>query len=131
MIKGSDGLWTGTSTAGFLPGAWRYHFRVDGMDVPDPRNVLSSPFQYGTESLLVVPGDISQTRSVPHGAVAGIYSNCSGGAGDRPILRDNAIACIARFKQAGVHLETEETADGHEWKNWRLYLSQVVPILFR
>ena len=45
--------------------------------------------------------------------------------------RDNALACIARFKQAGVRLETEETADGHEWKNWRPYLSQVAPILFR
>ncbi len=68
--KDPDGLWTGTSTAPFLPGAWRYHFRVDGMDVPDPRNVLSSPYRHGTESLLVTPGDFSETRSVPHGAVA-------------------------------------------------------------
>ena len=304
MTKGPDGLWTGTSTAGFLPGAWRYHFRVDGMDVPDPRNVLSSPFQRGTESLLVTPGDISETRPVPHGAVARIdykastfagapremyiytppgYEKGAGtypvfyllhgggetdsswstvgrtgdildnliaankaqpmiivmpagwtpsgpqvmtadatrdpfnneliqdiipfvdshyrtqadpehralgglsmggiqtlniglhnlgtfrslvvmssgwfpadrdtffsgpdaaripqynaqlklfwwGWGQTDIARDNALACIARFKQAGVHLETEETPDDHEWKNWRLYLSQVAPILFR
>ncbi len=304
MTKDNDGLWTGTSTASFLPGAWRYHFRVDGMDVPDPRNVLSSPYQRGIESLLVTPGDLSETRAVPHGAVARIDYNASalGGAGremyiytppgyekdtslypvfyllhgggetdsswstvgrtgdildnliaagkanpmiivmpsgwtpagpqvmtadatkdpfnneliqdiipfvdahyrtradsehralgglsmggiqtlniglhnlgtfrslvvmssgwfpaDRDaffsgpdaarmpqynaqlklfwwgwgqtdIARNNAIACTARFKQAGVHLETEETADGHEWKNWRLYLSQVAPILFR
>src|SRR5579875_3111298 len=26
MTKGPDGLWTGTSIAAFLPGAWRYHF---------------------------------------------------------------------------------------------------------
>ncbi len=304
MTKGPDGLWTGTSTAAFLPGAWRYHFRVDGMDVPDPRNVLSSPYQHGNESLLVTPGGFSQTRSVPHGAVARIDYNAStlGGAaremyiytppgyekgaraypvfyllhgggetdsswstvgrtgdildnllaagkaqpmiivmpagwtpsgpqvmtadatkdpfnnelvqdiipfvdshyrtladsehralgglsmggiqtlniglhnlgtfsslivmssgwfpadrdaffngpdaariaqynaklklfwwgwGQTDIARDNALACIARFQKAGVHLETEETADGHEWKNWRLYLSQVAPILFR
>ena len=304
MTKGSDGLWTGTSNAAFLPGAWRYHFNVDGMDVPDPRNVLSSPFQRGTESLLVAPGDFSETRAVPHGAVARVSYNASAfagaaremyiytppgyekgnsaypvfylihgggetdsswstvgragdildnliaegkmqpmvlvmpagwtpagpqvmtadatkdpferelmqdilplvesryriladpehralgglsmggiqtlniglhhlgtfrsliimssgwfaadrdaffngpdaaripqynaqlklfwwGWGETDIARDNALACIARFRQAGVHLETEETADGHEWKNWRLYLSQVAPLLFR
>ena len=304
MSKGVDGVWTGTSIASFLPGAWRYHFRVDGMDVPDPRNVLSSPYQHGIESLLVTPGDFSETRSVPHGAVARVNYNASafGGAaremyvytppgyekgagsysvfyllhgggetdsswstvgrtgdvldnlisegkaqpmiivmpagwtpsgpqvmtadatkdpfdlelirdiipfvdshyrtradpdhralgglsmggiqtlniglhhlgtfrslvvmssgwfpadrdaffsssdasrisqynaqlklfwwgwGKTDIARDNALACIARFKDAGVKLETEETADGHEWKNWRLYLSQVAPLLFR
>jgi enterochelin esterase-like enzyme len=304
MTKDAEGLWIGTSEAAFLPGAWRYHFRVDGMDVPDPRNVLSSPFQRGTESLLVIPGDFSETRFAPHGAVARVAYNAStfpgatremyiytppgyekgtgaypvfylihgggetdsswstvGRAGDildnliaagkaqpmiiampagwtpsgpqvmtadatrdpfnnelihdivpyvdahyrtladpehralgglsmggiqtlniglhnlgifrslvvmssgwfpadrdaffsgpeaaripeynaqlklfwwgwgqTDIARDNALACIARFKQAGVRLETEETADGHEWKNWRLYLSQVAPILFR
>lgn len=304
MTKGSDGTWSGTSTVAFLPGAWRYHFRVDGMDVPDPRNVLSSPFQHGTESLLVTPGDISETRSVQHGAVARVDYNAStfagaaremyiytppgyekgtasypvfylihgggetdsswstvGRAGDildnlialgkaqpmiivmpsgwtplgpqvmtadatkdpfnnelihdiipfvdshyrtradpdhralgglsmggiqtlniglhnlgifrslvvmssgwfpadrdaffngpdaaripkynaqlklfwwgwgkTDIARANALACVARFQKAGVHLETEETPDGHEWKNWRLYLSQVAPILFR
>ena len=39
------------------------------------------------------------------------------GWGQTDIARDNALACIARFKQSGVRLETEETADGHEWKN--------------
>jgi enterochelin esterase family protein len=53
------------------------------------------------------------------------------GWGQTDIARENAVACIARFKQAGVHLETEETTDGHEWKNWRLYLSEVAPLLFR
>ncbi|MBW4039568.1 MAG: esterase [Acidobacteria bacterium] len=304
MNKGSDGVWTGTSTSSFLPGAWRYHFRVDSMDVPDPRNVRSSPLQNGMERLLIVPGDFSETRSVPHGAVARVVYNAStfkgaaremyiytppgyekgegtfpvfyllhgggetdsswstvGRAGDildnliaagkaKPMIivmpsgwtptgpqvmtgdatkdpfnnelihdiipfvdthyrthadaenralgglsmggiqtlniglhnlgtfrwlvvmssgwfpadrkaffsgpdaaripqynselklfwwgwgqtdiaRDNAIACVARFKADGVHLETEETPDGHEWKNWRLYLYQVAPILFR
>jgi enterochelin esterase-like enzyme len=304
MTKGPDGLWTGTSITPFLPGAWRYHFRVDDMDVPDPRNVLSSPFQHGMESLLVTPGDFSETRTVPHGAVARVDYNAStvagaaremyiytppgyekgtraypvfyllhgggetdsswstvGRAGDildnliaagkaqpmiivmpsgwtpsgpqvmtadatkdpfnneliqdilpfveshyrtqadpehralgglsmggiqtlniglhnlgmfrslvvmssgwfpadrdafftgsdaariphinsrltlfwwgwgqTDIARDNALACIARLKKAGVQLETDETPDGHEWKNWRLYLSQVAPLLFQ
>ncbi len=51
------------------------------MDVPDPRNVLTSPLQHGTESLLVTPGDFSETRSVPHGAVARIDYNASTFAG--------------------------------------------------
>ena len=53
------------------------------------------------------------------------------GWGQTDIARDNALACIARLKKAGVQLETDETPDGHEWKNWRLYLSQVAPLLFQ
>ncbi|MBW4040482.1 MAG: hypothetical protein HIU91_16835 [Acidobacteria bacterium] len=77
MVKGADGLRTGASTAAGLPGARRYHFRVDGMDVPDPCNVRVSRFRRGTESLLVTRGDISHTRPVPHVAVARVGYNAS------------------------------------------------------
>lgn len=70
MTKGSDGVWSGTSTLPMKPGAWRYHFVVDGMTVLDSRNVNTSPFQAQIESLLIVPGDFSETRDVPHGAVS-------------------------------------------------------------
>ena len=70
MTKGADGVWTGTSELPMKPGAWRYHFVVDGMTVVDSRNVLTSPYQAQMESLLVTPGDFSSTRDVPHGDVA-------------------------------------------------------------
>ena len=43
MQKGSDGVWSGTSALPMKPGAWRYHFVVDGMTVVDSRNVNTSP----------------------------------------------------------------------------------------
>jgi enterochelin esterase-like enzyme len=70
MVKGADGVWSGTSALPMKPGAWRYHFVVDGMTVVDSRNVNTSPFQAQMESLLIVPGDFSETRDVPHGAVS-------------------------------------------------------------
>ena len=70
MTKGADGIWTGTSLLPLKAGAWRYHFQVDGMSVVDSRNVNTSPYQAQIERLLVVPGDFSDTRIVPHGDVA-------------------------------------------------------------
>ena len=65
MAKGADGVWSGTSALPMKPGAWRYHFVVDGMSVVDSRNVNTSPYQRQMESLLIVPGDFSETRDVP------------------------------------------------------------------
>ena len=73
MVKGSDGVWSGTSTLPMKPGAWRYHFVVDGMTVVDSRNVNTSPYQAQMESLLIIPGDFSETRPVPHGAVLRVH----------------------------------------------------------
>lgn len=70
MVKDESGVWTGTSVAPIRAGAWRYHFNVDGMSVVDSRNVNVSPYQASEESLLVVPGDFSETRDVPHGSVS-------------------------------------------------------------
>jgi enterochelin esterase-like enzyme len=70
MSKAPDGTWTGTSALPMKPGAWRYHFVVDGMTVIDPANLRTSPYQTHIESLLVIPGDFSETRNVPHGAVS-------------------------------------------------------------
>ncbi len=73
MTKGPDGVWSGTSALPMKPGAWRYHFVVDGMTVVDSSNVNTSPFQAQMESLLIVPGDFSETRNVPHGAVSRVH----------------------------------------------------------
>ena len=53
------------------------------------------------------------------------------GWGATDIARPNAILVTDRMKSLGVHMETEETPGGHEWMNWRLYLYQVSPKLFR
>lgn len=73
MEKGPDGVWSGTSALPMKPGAWRYHFVVDGMTVVDSRNVNTSPYQAQMESLLIIPGDFSETRPVPHGSVLRVH----------------------------------------------------------
>ncbi len=70
MAKGADGVWTGTTVRRVKPGAWRYTFNVDGATVVDSRNVDVTTSQTQVQSVLYVPGDFSETRDVPHGAVA-------------------------------------------------------------
>ncbi|MEO8076257.1 MAG: alpha/beta hydrolase-fold protein [Acidobacteriota bacterium] len=70
MVKRDNGVWEGTTPRAVKPGAWRYIFNVDGVTTVDSRNVLVSPNQTQVQSLLVVPGDFSETRDVRHGAVS-------------------------------------------------------------
>jgi len=69
MVKGPDGVWTGTTTEPIRPGAYRYFFVVDGVVTLDPRNTEMSPQHASQNSMLVVPGDFSEHRKVPHGSV--------------------------------------------------------------
>jgi enterochelin esterase-like enzyme len=69
MTKGENGVWAGTTVRAVKAGAWRYTFNVDGVTTVDSRNVRVSPSQTQVQSLLVVPGDFSETHDVPHGTV--------------------------------------------------------------
>ncbi len=70
MTKGSNDVWEGTCGP-IAPGAYRYHFNVDGVAVIDPRNPTTSESNENTWSLVYVPGaDFMDTKEVPHGAVA-------------------------------------------------------------
>lgn len=72
MAKGTNGIWEIT-VEGVKPGAYRYTFNVDGVPVVDPRNPATSESNMNTWSLVYVPGsDTSDTRDVPHGAVASL-----------------------------------------------------------
>ena len=53
------------------------------------------------------------------------------GWGATDIARPNSLLVTDHFKSLGVHMETMETSDGHEWKNWRIYLHEVAPKLFQ
>jgi enterochelin esterase-like enzyme len=73
MAEGENGVWTGTTVRAVKPGAWRYTYNVDGAPTVDIRNTRTSPNHTQVQSLLVVPGDFSETRDVPHGAVASVH----------------------------------------------------------
>jgi len=53
------------------------------------------------------------------------------GWGQTDIARENGLKVIEQFKKEGVKIETMETPGGHEWANWRIYLHEVAPKLFR
>ena len=99
MTKGPDGVWSGTSALPMKPGAWRYHFMVDGMTVVDTSNVNTSPYQTRIESLLIVPGDFSETRDVPHGAVSKVRYAAS--------TFDNAIREMVVYTPPGYEKGTQ------------------------
>jgi enterochelin esterase family protein len=72
MKKGEGGVWE-AAVGPVPPGAYRYHFNIDGVAVIDPRNPSTSESNNNTWSLVYVPGsDISDTKNVPHGAVAAV-----------------------------------------------------------
>ena len=82
LEKGPNGIWTGTTAAPVRPGAYRYAFSVDGVRAVDQSNMRTSPSQGQVQSLLVVPGDFSEERPVPHGALSEIaYEPASYGPG--------------------------------------------------
>jgi len=53
------------------------------------------------------------------------------GYGETDIARTNAEAALKMFDRHGLKVTSEMTPGGHEWANWRLYLSQTAPLLFR
>ncbi len=70
MAKAETGVWEVT-LGPVPPGAYRYHFSVDGLAVVDPRNPSTSESNANVWSLVYVPGsEFSDLADVPHGAVA-------------------------------------------------------------
>lgn len=70
MVKRDNGVWD-VAVGPLVPGAYRYHFVVDGVAVMDPRNPATSESNANSWSLLVVPGSpMMDTRDVPHGSVS-------------------------------------------------------------
>jgi len=73
LTRGSNDVWEVT-IGPVEPGAYRYHFTVDGVAVVDPRNPVTSQSNENTWSLVHVPGaEFMDTREVPHGAVAQVH----------------------------------------------------------
>ena len=52
-------------------------------------------------------------------------------AGVDDIARDNHRALVALLKQYGIANTYRETPGGHTWINWRDYLAELTPLLFR
>lgn len=80
MTKGEKGVWEIT-IGPIEPGAYRYNFNVNGVPVIDPRNPQVSESNNNVWSLVHVPGSAhSDTKNVPHGAVAAVtyYSTALG-----------------------------------------------------
>jgi enterochelin esterase-like enzyme len=69
-VRGENGVWEVT-VGPLVPGAYRYHFVVDKVRVLDPRNPATSESNMDAWSIVYVPGsEYTDTRNVPHGAVA-------------------------------------------------------------
>jgi enterochelin esterase-like enzyme len=51
--------------------------------------------------------------------------------GKTDIARNNSLAMIEMLRSHGVKLQSEETPGGHTMENWRRYLGEFAPLLFR
>ena len=70
MTKGENGVWEVT-VGPVEPGAYRYTFTVNGVQVLDPQNTSTSESNATVHSLVYVPGaEFMDANKVPHGAVA-------------------------------------------------------------
>lgn len=70
MTKADNGVWS-TTIGPLEPGAYRYNFVVDNIQVIDPKNPATSESNGNTWSLFYLPGsNFMDLRDVPHGAVS-------------------------------------------------------------
>ncbi len=71
--KDENGVWEAV-IGPINPGAYRYRFMVDDVEVIDPRNPSISESNGNAWSLVYIPGaEFMDARKVPHGAVAAVY----------------------------------------------------------
>jgi enterochelin esterase-like enzyme len=52
-------------------------------------------------------------------------------AGDTDVALANAEACRDILKNDGIKYLWQQSTLGHEWANWRRYLAQTLPLMFR
>lgn len=53
------------------------------------------------------------------------------GIGDKDFLYLTNVDFRHRLDQGGYPYTYYETSGGHMWKNWRIYLSEFLPLLFK
>lgn len=53
------------------------------------------------------------------------------GIGKDDFLYDTNVEYRAKLTSAGYPFTYRESADGHIWRNWRIYLTEFLPLLFR
>jgi len=51
--------------------------------------------------------------------------------GNTDIARQNSLAMLEMFDRHGLKYMSKETEGGHTWMNWRHYLAEFAPLLFR
>lgn len=72
MIKSEKGVWE-VITGPLEPGAYRYNFVVDKVQVMDPKNPIVSESNANSWSLFYIPGaDFMDLKDIPHGVVSEI-----------------------------------------------------------
>ena len=83
LTKADNGVWELT-TPPLESGAYRYNFNVDGVATIDPRNATISESNNNVWSLVYVRGsDLSDSKAVPHGAIAEVTYKSSALGRDR------------------------------------------------
>ena len=82
--------------------------------------------------LMMSSGGITTVETARRHPVRLVESGPAGGAIlALTVAAENGLAVIEKLTSQGVKIETMETPGGHEWTNWRIYLHEIAPKLFR
>ena len=71
--RANNGVWTMTTVTNINPSAYRYFFKVDGMNVNDPKNKMVADFRPMVELVPKSEPLFWQKKDVPHGLMSIVY----------------------------------------------------------
>lgn len=121
LTKGDNGVWTFTTQQALAPELYSYSFIVDGVKMNDPSNVFQIRDVNSVTNVFLIDGDradLYRVADVPHGTVS------------KQWMRSAKLGINRRltvYTPAGY----DDSGEGHIWKNWRIYLTEFTPLLFK
>ncbi|MDP4240275.1 MAG: alpha/beta hydrolase-fold protein [Bacteroidota bacterium] len=71
--RANNGVWTMSTGPNINPSAYRYVFKVDGMNVIDPKNPMAADFRPMVELVPKSESLFWQKKDVPHGLMSIVY----------------------------------------------------------
>lgn len=131
LPKSGEGIFSWISSP--LPSNfYTYNVYIDGIRVCDPNNVYHIRDVASLNNYFIIGGgtgdlfEVQDAKQFQHAPK--LYWMACGKADS--LFGDNLAFC-RKLDGLGARYTFVETEGGHTWQNWRTYLTQFVPLLFK
>ena len=124
QAKKSSRAIAGLSMGGFHA----MHISKENSDMFDYVGLFSAAIFRGDAAASSVYADMEQKLKVQFAKRPRLYWIA---IGDKDFLYEENVRYRALLDAEGYDYQYFESGDGHVWKNWRIYLSKFVPMLFK